>query len=661
MPRSRSILLLFAAAFFAVSASAQTADLLIAKSGDESVTAGETIAYSLFVFNSGPSDAVNVTVSDPLPSGTTFVSLVSSTTIFNCNTPPVGSGGTVTCTAPSFQNQAETSFTLSVKTSPSAPSGSINNTATITSATPDPNTSDNSSSASTGIVAGSSTSADLAIESMFGPSSVSAGATMTFQVSIANRGPSTAHNVQLVDAVPANATFVSATVFDPLAVFTCTTPGVGATGNITCNASTLDPRSSSDQPVFLFTFRVNNGVAAGTVLSNTATLSATDADPIPGNNTASGTSSVTSQSPTADVAVSTTGGGSTFSVTVSNIGPNDAANVTLTDAVPSGSTFANWTQTSGPHFNCSTPAAGGSGTITCNIAILPGIDGKTISATFDLVLDTTAQVVNSVTVSSSTSDPRSDNNSASFPVAAKLTVADVTVLEGNSGTTPAVFTIKLQPPNATLTATVDYLVRGLSATASVDFIGSQGTLIFPPGTTQKTVTVQVIGDTLNEGDELFSFELSNPVNAVMERGTALGRIADDDQVSAPLPTASIDSILAAEGNSGTSNATFTARLSFAAASIVRLRWQTQDGTAVAGSDYITANGEVTFQPGELAKTFTVVIIGDKVVEPDEFFAVAITGVDNALTGQAATCLILNDDSAAPPPPVVPPRHRAVRH
>jgi len=652
----RRTLFLLGAALFALQASAQTADLLVAKSGSESAAAGETIVYSIFVFNSGPGDAQNVTVTDPLPGGTTFVSLDVSTSIFNCNTPAVGAAGTVTCTAPLFQNQSETSFTLAVKTSPGAPSGSISNTATITSSTPDPSTSDNSSTAITGIVAGSTASADLSIESMSGTSSVNPGSTMSFQVSVTNQGPSTAHHVQLVDAVPANATFVSATIADPLAVFTCTTPAVGTSGNITCTAATLDSRISSEQPTFIFTFRVNNGVPAGTVLTNTATLSGDESDPVTSNNTASRTTSVTAQAPAADVSVATTGGGSTFSVVVSNAGPNDAATVSLTDSMPAGSSFASWTQTSGPQFTCSTPAVGGDGTITCNIGVFPGIEGKSVTAAFELALDTTSQAANSASVSSATTDPKPDNNSSSFPVNAKLTIQDVVVVEGNNGTTPAVFTVRLQPANATLTATVNYQVFGQTAVDGLDFIGSQGTLTFRPGDTQKTITVQVIGDTLNEGDELFAVELSNAVNAVIERGTALGRIADDDQGGPPLPTAKIESIAVPEGNSGNPNATFTARLSFASASIVRVRWQTQDGTATADSDYTAASGELTFQPGDLTKTFTVPLIADTVFEPDEFFSVIITGADNAIAGQSGTCLIVNDDTK---PPVVPPRHRAV--
>src|SRR3954453_10939391 len=118
MRRCHSILLLFAAALFAAAANAQTADLVVSKSGPESVTAGDTFDYSVFVFNSGSSTAQNVTVTDTLPSGTTFVALHASSTLFNCTTPAVGAGGTVTCTAATFELEAETSITISVKTSP---------------------------------------------------------------------------------------------------------------------------------------------------------------------------------------------------------------------------------------------------------------------------------------------------------------------------------------------------------------------------------------------------------------------------------------------------------------------------------------------------------------------------------------------------------------
>src|SRR5712671_5486747 len=140
MRNQLAVLAFCAAVFTAATAEAQSADLVISKSGTESAPAGDTIAYSIFVCNNGPDAASNVTVTDSLPAGTTFVSLDASDGTFTCNTPAVGSGGTVTCSAATMPVEGTVRFTLSVKTSSGAPSGSITSTATITSPTPDPNT-----------------------------------------------------------------------------------------------------------------------------------------------------------------------------------------------------------------------------------------------------------------------------------------------------------------------------------------------------------------------------------------------------------------------------------------------------------------------------------------------------------------------------------------
>ena len=659
---SRLAVLVFSAAVFtALQADAQSADLVISKSSTESAAAGETIVYSIFVFNNGPSAAQNVTVTDSLPSGTTFVSLTVSDGPFTCSTPPVGSGGTVACSALTMEPEGTVIFTLSVKTSASAPSGSITNTATISSATPDPNPSDNSSSVVTGIAGSSSASADLSVESMDRSFAVGSGATASFRVVIANKGPSTANHPKLTNAVPANMTFLSADVSDPIGEFHCTTPAVGTSGNIVCTAPAFDLRASGDQPVFTFTFRVNNGVTSETTLTNTAGVAGDEVDPNSSNNTLSRTTAVTTTSPSADVSVATSGGGAAFSVTVRNAGPNDAADVTLTNPIPAGSTFAGWTQTSGPLFTCNTPATGAAGTITCSISLLPGFDGTTTATEFALALDTAGPVTNRVSVTTSTTDPRPDNNSSSFPVASKISIDDVTVTEGNSGTTPAVFTVKLLPANATLTATIDYQVIGVTAVAGSDFIPNSGTLTFRAGETQKTIPVAIVGDTLVENTEFFRVQLTNPINAAFDDaaglGSGIGTILDNDEGGPPSPAVRIGNVASPEGNSGTFNVTFTATLSAASTAVSRVRWQTQDGTATAGSDYIASSGELVFQPGDLTKTFTVAILGDTLFEPDEVFSIVITGTDNisTLPGQAATGIIVNDDIQAPA------RHRASRH
>ena len=228
MQRTRAIVLSSCIALCAMQASAQTADLLISKSGTEATTAGDNIDYSIYVFNGGPSDAQNVVVTDGLPAGTTFVSLSANTGLFLCTAPAVGQGGTVQCTASAMVNQADTNFTITVKTNPNSPAGSITNAATISSSTTEGDPSDNSSSVTTGITPTQLASTNLSIKSMLGSSKVTPGATMSFQMVIGNDGPSTAHHVQFVDAVPLNATFVSATVTDPLGAFTCATPAPGA-------------------------------------------------------------------------------------------------------------------------------------------------------------------------------------------------------------------------------------------------------------------------------------------------------------------------------------------------------------------------------------------------------------------------------------------------
>lgn len=100
------------------------------------------------------------------------------------------------------------------------------------------------------------------------------------------------------------------------------------------------------------------------------------------------------------------------------------------------------------------------------------------------------------------------------------------VTEGNSGTSNAVFTVSLSAA-ASLTVTVDYATSGGTATSS-NYIPNSGTLIFAPGETTKTITVSVIGDLLNEPDEIFNVNLSSPTNAVISDGQGIGTIIYDD-------------------------------------------------------------------------------------------------------------------------------------
>ena len=88
-------------------------------------------------------------------------------------------------------------------------------------------------------------------------------------------------------------------------------------------------------------------------------------------------------------------------------------------------------------------------------------------------------------------------------------INDVTVTEGNSGTSNANFIVSLSVP-AGSTVTVDYATADGTARAGKDYTAAAGILTFQDGESQKTVPVPVIGDTAVEPDETFSVSLSNP-------------------------------------------------------------------------------------------------------------------------------------------------------
>jgi len=117
----------------------------------------------------------------------------------------------------------------------------------------------------------------------------------------------------------------------------------------------------------------------------------------------------------------------------------------------------------------------------------------------------------------------------SFTVAPlSLALNDVSVTEGNTGTTNAEFTVTLSAPSSQ-TVTVTYATADGTATAGADYQAlSATTLTFAPGEISKSVTVTVLGDTLTEGNETFTLNLTSPVNAVLADAQGVGIIVDDE-------------------------------------------------------------------------------------------------------------------------------------
>ena len=121
-------------------------------------------------------------------------------------------------------------------------------------------------------------------------------------------------------------------------------------------------------------------------------------------------------------------------------------------------------------------------------------------------------------------------------VANSLSAGDVTVTEGDSGTVDATFTISLGAASP-LAVSVDWVTQDGTATAGSDYVATRGIVNFAPGETTKTVTVTVNGDTVEEANENFAINLSNPVNSLIRDGQGVGTITSDDASGAAVPVA----------------------------------------------------------------------------------------------------------------------------
>src|SRR6185369_15915316 len=114
-------------------------------------------------------------------------------------------------------------------------------------------------------------------------------------------------------------------------------------------------------------------------------------------------------------------------------------------------------------------------------------------------------------------------------------------------------------------------------------------------------------------------------------------------VAAQQPSISVHDVVVAEGNAGTTQATFVIALSGAAAQSVSCSFATANGTATAGSDYAATSGNATFAPGEVEKPVVVLVNGDTVDETQETFFLDISNVQNATVSSNRGTGFINDD------------------
>ena len=209
-----------------------------------------------------------------------------------------------------------------------------------------------------------------------------------------------------------------------------------------------------------------------------------------------------------------------------------------------------------------------------------------------------------------------------------LSVADVEVLEGEDGTTDAVFEVELSQASGQ-TVRVDFATSDGTASgsgAAADYQGDSGTLVFAPGETLQMVTIPVVGDRVGEADETFTLTLSNPQFATLLDGNAEATIRDDDVVEL-----AIDNPLVLEGDPGQSpQLVFTVSLSIPSERDVSVAYASEDIDALAGVDYNAAAGSLLFPPGFTEQTVSVAVIPDLDREPHETLRMVLSAPVNAV-------------------------------
>ncbi len=195
------------------------------------------------------------------------------------------------------------------------------------------------------------------------------------------------------------------------------------------------------------------------------------------------------------------------------------------------------------------------------------------------------------------------------------------------------------------TITVDYATSDAEATAGQDYTATSGTLVFLNGETSKTFDVPIINDTIDEHtSEGILLTLSNPSPNVnlTPRAEAVLSIIDNDNA----PQISIDNVSAEETNVGSIQFVFTVQLTNQSTLPITVDVATANGSATLNSDYLPTSGQLTFAPLETAKTVSVTVLGDLVVELNETFFVNLTNPTNTtIADNQGLGTIVDDDNA----------------
>jgi uncharacterized repeat protein (TIGR01451 family) len=417
------------------------ADLAVGKTAAASVFAASNLVYTISVTNLGPTPASSIVVTDALPAGVSFV---------NASGGGANNSGVVSWTLGSLTSGQITNLILTV-TSPA--SGTLTNTANVSSPTPDPTLTNN---VTPPVVTTVTPVADLAIAKSAN-ASVLAASNLVYTISVTNLGPSTASSVVVTDTLPASVSFVSASG-----------NGVNNSGVVNWALGALINGQATNLSLTV------KAPASGT-LTNVANVNSPTGDPNSTNNVTPPV--VTTVTPVADLAVGKTGAASgvinanfSYTISVTNLGPSAAASFSVTDSLPAGMVFVS--SLPATVTNAANQAIWNVGSLAANVV-----------TNFTLTVQTASRTTftNVATAGSPTLDPAPTNN-ASAPVVTSITnrppvaVADSAASARNVAVTIPMLVNDSDPDGDTVTI---FSVSPTNGTFSL----SGGSIIYTPTNT----------------------------------------------------------------------------------------------------------------------------------------------------------------------------------
>jgi uncharacterized repeat protein (TIGR01451 family)/gliding motility-associated-like protein len=354
--------------------------LAITKTGSSGLTAGSAVTYTLRIVNNGSSNAINADITDAVPTsiqGVTWTSTTEGTAAVG--TGASGSGNTVNLKVNIPAGSANAiNVTIQGTVDPGA-TGSITNTATVTPAEPQ-------GTGSTSSVNSNITSTSGVTISKTAVSSETAGNTLSYQIQIANNGPSNATGVQLADVVPASLTNVTYT--SQVLGTAMVTAGATGTGN-NINLTSNIPAGAANKIIINVIGTIKPDFE-GTI-TNTATATPQESGSTPVNAQAITSVSrkpvftITKSGPSTAIA----GNNIIYSITIKNTGPSNSLNTLITDAIPASIANASWT--SAVTVGTATISAGATGT------------GNNLSLTGSFQANSTVQITISGKIASNAS------------------------------------------------------------------------------------------------------------------------------------------------------------------------------------------------------------------------------------------------------------------